>query len=71
MLEPGAQPRVIEHSGVFSTSHSDAVLLPGEGYGIVLLDNSNHAFANYNGIKQGLIERLTGELDSRRRPGCS
>lgn len=59
--DPDAQPHVVEHSGVLSTFHSDAVLLPEEGYGIVLLYNSNNAFANDNGIKQGLIERLTDE----------
>lgn len=58
---PGAQPRLVEHSGVLSTFHSDAVLLPDEGYGIVLLYNSNYALANYNGIKQGLIGLLTDE----------
>lgn len=56
-----AQPHVIEHSGVLSTFHSDAVLLPDEGYGIALLYNSNYALADYNGIKQGLIESLTDE----------
>lgn len=59
--EPDAKPRVIEHNGVLSAFHADMALLPDDGYGVVLLYNYNYALANFNGIKQGLIDLLTGE----------
>lgn len=55
---PDAKPRVIEHNGVLSTFHSDAALLPDENYGVVLLYDQSYALANYEGIKQGLIDLL-------------
>ena len=60
----GAKPRPIEHSGVLSAFHADMALLPDDGYGIVLLYNYSYALANFNGIKQGLIDLLTGEQAS-------
>ena len=62
--DPGAKPRPIEHSGVLSAFHADMALLPDDGYGIVLLYNYSYALANFNGIKQGLIDLLTGEQAS-------
>jgi CubicO group peptidase (beta-lactamase class C family) len=59
--DPGAEPPVIEHSGVLSAFHADMALLPDDGYGIVLLYNYSYALTNFNGIKQGLIDLLRGE----------
>jgi hypothetical protein len=57
----GTKPRVVEHNGVLSAFHADAALLPDEGYGVVLLYNQSYALADYEGIKQGLLELLEGE----------
>ena len=57
----GAKPRVVEHNGVLSAFHADAALLPDEGYGVVLLYNQNYALADYEGIKQGLLDLLEGK----------
>ncbi len=54
---------VIEHNGVLSTFYSEAVLLPEQGYGFVLLANANGAalaFLGYAQIKRGLIALLSG-----------
>jgi len=64
LMDTDAKPRVVEHSGVLSTFHADAALLPDEGYGIVLLYNYSYAFADYNSIKRGLVELLTEEQPS-------
>jgi CubicO group peptidase (beta-lactamase class C family) len=56
----GAKPRAVEHNGVLSAFHSDAALLPDEGYGVVLLYNQSYALADYEGIKQGLLDLLEG-----------
>jgi hypothetical protein len=57
----GAKPRVVEHNGVLSAFHADAALLPDEGYGVVLFYNQNYALADYEGIKQGLLDLLEGK----------
>jgi CubicO group peptidase (beta-lactamase class C family) len=57
----GAKPRVVKHNGVLSAFHADAVLLPDEGYGVVLLYNQSYALADYEGIKQGLLDLLEGK----------
>jgi CubicO group peptidase (beta-lactamase class C family) len=56
----GAKPRVIEHNGVLSAFHADAALLPDDGYGVILLYNQSYALADYEGIKQGLLDLLEG-----------
>jgi len=58
---PGAKPRVIEHNGVLSAFHADAALLPERGYGVVLLYDQSYALADYEGIKQGLLDLLVGK----------
>jgi CubicO group peptidase (beta-lactamase class C family) len=51
----GAKPRVVKHNGVLSAFHAD------EGYGVVLLYNQSYALADYEGIKQGLLDLLEGK----------
>jgi hypothetical protein len=57
----GAKQHVVEHNGVLSAFHADAALLPEEGYGVVLLYNQSYALADYEGIKQGLLDLLEGK----------
>jgi len=57
----GAKLRVVEHNGVLSAFHADAALLPDEEYGVVLLYNQSYALADYEGIKQGLLDLLEGK----------
>jgi CubicO group peptidase (beta-lactamase class C family) len=57
----GTKPRVVEHNGVLSAFHADAALLPDDGYGVVLLYNQSYALADYEGIKQGLLDLLEGK----------
>ena len=61
VLDENASPRVVEHNGILSTFHSEAALLPDDGYGIVLLYNLNNLLINYDGIKNGLITLLLGQ----------
>jgi CubicO group peptidase (beta-lactamase class C family) len=59
----GDGPQTIEHNGVLSAFYGEAVLLPENGYGFVLLANANgasSAFVGYAEIKRGLIALLTG-----------
>jgi CubicO group peptidase (beta-lactamase class C family) len=57
----GTEPRVVEHNGVISAFHADAALLPDEEYGVVLLYNHSYALADYEGIKDGLLDLLEGK----------
>lgn len=57
----GAKPRIVAHNGVLSTFHSDAALLPDNDYGVVLLYDQSYALADYEGIKQGLLDLLVGK----------
>ena len=55
----------VEHNGVLSTFHADAVLLPGGGYGFVLLYNAcglTAAMLANPEIKNGLVMTLTGRM---------
>ncbi len=70
LVDPDDNPRIIEHTGILSTFHTDMALLPDEGYGIVLLYNHNHALADYEGIKQGLIDLLVGRHPQSGGPGA-
>jgi CubicO group peptidase (beta-lactamase class C family) len=67
----GAKPRVVEHNGVLSAFHADAALMPDEGYGVVLLYNQSYALADYEGIKQGLLNLLEGKRPDTGSPGAA
>lgn len=67
---PGPKPRVVEHDGVLSAFHSDAALVPGEGYGVVLLYDQSYALADYEGTKRGLLDLLAGRRPDPGGPGA-
>jgi CubicO group peptidase (beta-lactamase class C family) len=58
--EPGIGT-VLHHNGVLGTFHADAVVVPAERLGIVLLYNSSHALATYDATSRGILRILRGE----------
>jgi CubicO group peptidase (beta-lactamase class C family) len=52
----------IQHSGIFWTYKSEALLLPEKGYGIIILFNSGlNAFVDYYALTDGIAKILTNQ----------
>ena len=52
----------IQHSGILWTYKSEALLLPDEGYGIVMLFNSGlNSFVDYYSFTDGIVKILTNQ----------
>jgi CubicO group peptidase (beta-lactamase class C family) len=63
--------RLLRHDGTLETFYASALLLPAEGYGVVLLANQvsyQHMLFAYEDIEQGIAHRLVG---TRPDPGLS
>lgn len=67
--EPGIGT-VLHHNGVLGTFHADAVVVPGERLGIVLLYNSSHALATYDTTWRGILRLLRGEAPAENSIGA-
>lgn len=59
MVDESTDPTVLRHNGILSTFYAEQVLHPDSGYGIVVLANSYHALADYAGLTNGLMARVT------------
>src|SRR5699024_10598266 len=62
ILKDDSGEKKVQHSGILWTYKSEALLLPNEGYGIVILFNSGlNSFVDYYSFVDGIAKVLTNQ----------